>query len=219
MLIKQIDRDTEKERIARLILESLPEWFGIPQAREEYIAHSRGKPFFCAFEAERPVGFLYLKETGRHTVEVAVMGVARECHRQGIGRSLFEQAREKARRMEYSFIQVKTVQMGRYDIYDDTNRFYLSLGFRELEVFPTLWDEANPCQVYIMAIGKCQRRVDGDILLEPYYPNESVIELAKEKGMRQVKANIYAFNKQSQRMFQSIGFRPAEDEWYIYEIE
>ena len=74
MLIKQIDRDTEKERIARLILESLPEWFGIPQAREEYIAHSRGKPFFCAFEAERPVGFLYLKETGRHTVEVAVMG-------------------------------------------------------------------------------------------------------------------------------------------------
>ena len=45
-----------------------------------------------------------------------------------------------------------------------------------------------------------------------------MIELAKEKGMRQVKANIYAFNKQSQRMFQSIGFRPAEDEWYIYEI-
>ena len=44
MLIKQIDRDTEKERIARLILESLPEWFGIPQAREEYIAHSRGSP-------------------------------------------------------------------------------------------------------------------------------------------------------------------------------
>ena len=37
-----------------------------------------------------------------------------------------------------------------------------------------------------------------------------MIELAKEKGMRQVKANIYAFNKQSQRMFQSIGFRPTE---------
>ena len=154
MLIKQIDRDTEKERIARIILESLPEWFGIPQAREGYIAHSRGKPFFCAFEAERPVGFLYLKETGRHTVEVAVMGVVRECHRQGIGRSLFEEAREKAGQMGYSFIQVKTVQMGRYDIYDDTNRFYLSLGFRELEVFPTLWDEGNPCQVYIMAIEK-----------------------------------------------------------------
>ena len=47
----------------------------------------------------------------------------------------------------------------------------------------------------------------------------SMIDLAKEKGMSEVKANIYAFNKQSQRMFQSIGFRPSEDEWYIYNIE
>ena len=47
----------------------------------------------------------------------------------------------------------------------------------------------------------------------------NMIELAKEKGMRQVRANIYAFNKQSQSMFQSIGFRPAEEEWYVYGIE
>ena len=46
----------------------------------------------------------------------------------------------------------------------------------------------------------------------------NMIDLAKEKGMSQVKANIYAFNKQSQRMFQSIGFRPSEDEWYVYDI-
>ena len=38
------------------------------------------------------------------------------------------------------------------DIYDVTNRFYFLLGFKELEVFPTLWDECNPCQIYIMAI-------------------------------------------------------------------
>lgn len=47
----------------------------------------------------------------------------------------------------------------------------------------------------------------------------NMIHLAKEKGMGEVKANIYAFNEQSQRMFQSIGFRPSEDEWYIYDIE
>ena len=46
-----------------------------------------------------------------------------------------------------------------------------------------------------------------------------MIKLAKEKGMREIKANIYSFNKQSQRMFQSIGFQPSEDEWYIYTIE
>ena len=29
---------------------------------------------------------------------------------------------------------------------------YLALGFREFEVFPTLWDEWNPCQVYVMSL-------------------------------------------------------------------
>lgn len=24
--------------------------------------------------------------------------------------------------------------------------------FKEFEVFPTLWDEANPCQIYVMAL-------------------------------------------------------------------
>ena len=52
----------------------------------------------------------------------------------------------------YSFLQVKTVQMGRYPAYDSTNLFYLSLGFQEFEVFPTLWDEGNPCQVYVMSL-------------------------------------------------------------------
>ena len=101
---------------------------------------------------ERELYITYLKETGRHTVEMAVMGVLKEYHRQGVGRKLFMEAKNEAKRLGYSFIQVKTVQMGRYDIYDDTNRFYLSLGFKELEVFPTLWDECNPCQIYIMAI-------------------------------------------------------------------
>lgn len=47
----------------------------------------------------------------------------------------------------------------------------------------------------------------------------NMIELAKEKGMSEIKANIYTFNKQSQRMFQTIGFRSSEDERYVYHIE
>ena len=152
MQIKQIGYDTTKRLIARTILESLPDWFGIPEATEEYIADSKGRPFFCAYSDDVPIGFLYLKETGRHTVELAVMGVLKEYQRQGVGKKLFKEARNEAKRIGYSFIQVKTVRMGRYDIYDNTNRFYLSLGFKELEVFPTLWDECNPCQIYIMAI-------------------------------------------------------------------
>ena len=152
MQIKIIVSDADKKIIARTLLESLPDWFGIPESTEEYIVDSKGRPFFCAYADNTPIGFLYLKETGRHTVELAVMGVLKEYHRQGVGRKLFAEAKNKAKQLGYSFIQVKTVQMGRYDIYDDTNRFYLSLGFKELEVFPTLWDECNLCQIYIMAI-------------------------------------------------------------------
>lgn len=46
-----------------------------------------------------------------------------------------------------------------------------------------------------------------------------MIDLAREKGMNEVKANIYSFNKQSQRMFQSIGFQLSGNEWYTYYIE
>ncbi len=151
MEIRQITDDSEKQNITRLILEALPDWFGIQEAREEYIAESDHKIFFCAFE-ESPVGFLYLKETGSSTVELYVMGVLKEFHRKGIGRELFNRAKEVAKGQGYSFIQVKTVQMGKYEEYDRTNKFYLSLGFKEFEVFPTLWDECNPCQVYIMSL-------------------------------------------------------------------
>ena len=49
-------------------------------------------------------------------------------------------------------MQVKTVRMGMYEDYDRTNRFYRSLGFKEFEVFENYWDEANPCQIYVMAL-------------------------------------------------------------------
>ena len=37
-----------------------------------------------------------------------------------------------------------------YEDYDITNEFYKSVGFKELEVLADYWDEANPCQIYVM---------------------------------------------------------------------
>ena len=151
-MIKTIDSAEEKRRIARSILEALPEWFGIPEAREAYIEESAAQIMVASFENGQANGFLCLKETGRDTAELAVLGVLKECHRQGIGTKLFTAARAIAAERGYSFLQVKTVQMGRYEEYDRTNRFYQRLGFKEFEVFPTLWGEHNPCQIYIMSI-------------------------------------------------------------------
>lgn len=153
-MVKQVFNKQEKVRISREILEALPDWFGIPEAREGYISDSGEQLFFAAFEEGCPVGFLCLKETGKDTVELSVMGVLKEFHRRGIGRELFEAAKACAADRGYQFLQVKTVQMGRYDDYDDTNRFYISMGFKEFEVFPLLWGEENPCQIYVMALQK-----------------------------------------------------------------
>ncbi len=153
-MIRQIIDKEEKKAVARQILEALPDWFGLEDAREQYIAESADQSFFAAEQDGEAVGFLCLKETGRDTVELAVMGVLRQHHRRGIGKSLFEAARAHAAGEGYSFMQVKTVQMGRYEDYDRTNLFYTSLGFKEFEVFPTLWGEENPCQIYVMALNK-----------------------------------------------------------------
>ncbi len=46
-----------------------------------------------------------------------------------------------------------------------------------------------------------------------------MLALAKEKNMKEVKANIYSFNTQSQKMFESVGFIRVSDEWYSYRID
>ena len=150
MIIEQITDNAAKKAVARGVLEALPDWFGVPESREKYISESAGQVFFAAREGDLYAGFLCLKPTGKDTVELAVMGVLKEYHRKGVGRALFAAARAHAAEAGYSFMQVKTVQMGRYEDYDRTNRFYISMGFSEFEVFPTLWDEANPCQIYVM---------------------------------------------------------------------
>jgi len=45
-----------------------------------------------------------------------------------------------------------------------------------------------------------------------------MLRLAREKGMARVRANIYSFNKQSQRMFLSVGFVQTDEEWYEYTL-
>ena len=37
MKICQLTNSTKKQAVTRSILEALPEWFGIPEAREDYI--------------------------------------------------------------------------------------------------------------------------------------------------------------------------------------
>ena len=150
-MIKFVTNSVEKEQIASHILQQLPEWFGLPDSTQEYITKSKDWPFW-AYVTEVPKGFIVLKETSPHTAEIYVMGVLKTSHGQGIGRALFEALQDYAKERGYEYIQVKTVQKGRYKEYDMTNAFYEKMGFRELECFPSLWDEWNPCQIYVKRV-------------------------------------------------------------------
>ncbi|MEN6594392.1 MAG: GNAT family N-acetyltransferase [Clostridiaceae bacterium] len=151
-MVLQVESEEEKRRVAREVLADLPEWFGIPESTEEYIDESAKMPFWASYSNNEAAGFISLKQTSPYTAELYVTGVKKRFHRQGIGRELFSAFYEFAKQSGYEFLQVKTVDEGRYEEYDQTRLFYESLGFRKLEVFPTLWDEWNPCLIMVMAV-------------------------------------------------------------------
>lgn len=175
-MISYIEEPEERRRISREILESLTEWFEIEENRERYIAESGDQPFWAAFDEDKPAGFLCLKETGKETMELAVMGVCKDRHRSGIGRALFASAKEYAVIKGYSFIQVKTVRSGMYEDYDKTNEFYKSLGFKELEVLEDYWDEANPCQIYVMSLKNAVSVINSRHSYRGKYSSDPVLE-------------------------------------------
>lgn len=152
-MIKFVSDENDKEYITREVLAQLPEWFGLPDSTNEYIQNSKNMPFWVYYDKGKVIGFIVLKETSKSTAEIYVMGVLKEYHRNGVGRRLYDVFEQYVKEHGYEFVQVKTVKKGHYKEYDISNTFYEALGFKELECFPTLWDEWNPCQVYVKYIG------------------------------------------------------------------
>ena len=94
-MIEQIKNAELKRTISRKVLEALRDWFEVDESREKYIRECADWIFLAAKEDEYE-GFLCLKETGSATVELAVMGILKEYHRKGLGRTLFEEAKRIA---------------------------------------------------------------------------------------------------------------------------
>lgn len=149
-----ITREMVPERKAAIVqdvLAGLPEWFGLPAATAEYVANARTLPLWVASVGQQVVGFIELSHTSPVTAEIDCMGIKKAWHRQGIGRRLVSALEAEAAK-QYRFLQVKTVAVGHYAEYDQTNAFYHALGFAPFEVYPTLWTANNPCQVLIKTL-------------------------------------------------------------------
>jgi GNAT superfamily N-acetyltransferase len=151
--IRWIEDADEKARIARALLEALPEWFGIPEAREDYIRGSRDAAFFAAYADSAPVGFIALTAHNAHTAEVYVMGITKPYHRRGMGTALIRKAEEYCRMGGYALLEVKTLDASRENAeYAGTRAFYKAAGFIPLECIPEIWGTANPCLVMVKPV-------------------------------------------------------------------
>ncbi|MCL2821479.1 MAG: GNAT family N-acetyltransferase [Oscillospiraceae bacterium] len=144
--IRELSNADEKSAVCNTILRALPDWFEIEESIVDYVAGVQSMPFFVAFDEETAIGFVALKIHNIHTAEICVMGVLQQYHRQGIGKLLVDKCETYCSNNNMEFLTVKTLDESREcDNYNKTRQFYLSSGFKPLEVFPLLWDENNPC--------------------------------------------------------------------------
>jgi GNAT superfamily N-acetyltransferase len=143
--IRPISVTERRGAISREVLESLPEWFGIPASVENYItAADELRMLACFGPAGEVIGFVSINTP--FAAEVYAMGVKRPWHRRGIGRGLIEAVVELAISLGIRFLTVKTLAPSNDDQnYARTRLFYEAVGFLPIEEFPTLWGPENPC--------------------------------------------------------------------------
>jgi ribosomal protein S18 acetylase RimI-like enzyme len=142
-----------KSALCEPILRALPEWFGIEAAIVHYAQTIDDMPTYLAHMNGQAVGFLTIKQHFEHSAEIYVMGVLSHAHRQGVGRKLVQMAERTLRQQGIEYLQVKTLSPANPSLeYAQTRAFYLAMGFRPLEEFPTLWDEHNPCLLMVKSL-------------------------------------------------------------------
>ena len=128
------------------ILRALPDWFGIEESIVQYIKDADEMPTMLAKDDDDVVGFLTIKKHFSKTAEIHCMGILPQYHGKGIGKILIKKLENYLKDSGVKMLQVKTIsEDSDCKFYTKTREFYKSVGFIPLEVFPKLWDEANPC--------------------------------------------------------------------------
>lgn len=135
------------------ILRALPEWFGVEQSILDYVAAAPTLDTWTVRGEDAAVGFLSVKRHFVHAAEVHVMGVLPAHQRKGLGTSLLAAAEGHLRRDGVHLLQVKTLSPAvEYEPYARTRAFYEARGFEAVEDSSQLWDEANPCRLYLKSL-------------------------------------------------------------------
>ena len=140
-------------QVCEQILRALPEWFGIEESLIQYVKDADSMPTMLVKDRDDVVGVLTIKRHFPESADIHCMGILPKYHRTGTGRVLIQALENHLKDEGVKILQVKTVSADRNcDTYAKSRAFYKAVGFIPLEVFPTLWDEANPCLVLVKAL-------------------------------------------------------------------
>lgn len=140
----------------RELMLGLNDWFAISTATEAYLADLPRLPTWVASLGDDPaaIGFVSVTAPQRRAFEIHVLAVAREHHRQGIGRALLQHAEHWSRQQGARYLQVKTLGPSHPDAaYRNTRTFYQSLDYEPLLETEKLWGVGNPALLLVKALG------------------------------------------------------------------
>jgi len=154
LCLKSLEEGLERCEVTRQILESLPDWFGIPEAIDNYCREVEEDPHFLVwYDADTPVGFISCCRNTLETMEIRVMGLKQDYHRMGLGRRMVLEAAAMAAEEGCGMMMVKTLGESRSSVhYDGTRNFYRGIGFTALQETTRIWGPENPCLIMAMAL-------------------------------------------------------------------
>jgi GNAT superfamily N-acetyltransferase len=136
-----------KAALCRSMLESLPDWFAIPESIDRYAAEVVHLPMFGVRRDGVVAGFATIETHNPHVAEIHLIAVRQPFHRRGIGGALIDACVDHCRAAGVEILLVKTRAAGSDDdpFYAATRRFYAAMDFRPLLESATFWDADNPC--------------------------------------------------------------------------
>lgn len=122
------------------VLRTLPRWFGVESSLLEYARNTRHMTTFVAELDGEVVAFISLQRHFPVAWEVNCIAVS-DAHRgRGFGKRLHEKAEKWLVSQCATVLQVKTLAETHPSLeYAQTRAFYEAIGYKALEVFPTLW--------------------------------------------------------------------------------
>jgi ribosomal protein S18 acetylase RimI-like enzyme len=129
----------------RQLLDELPDWFGIPEAVDEYVVKAERATAVVPIANGLEVGLLTLVRHTEFAAEIDVIAVKPDYHRRGVGRGMVDRAERLLALDGIEYLQVKTLADAvEYEPHARTRAFFAACGFRPLQVFPDLWGPENP---------------------------------------------------------------------------